>query len=360
MKIFLFTTYIYLESLIKAGNVEKADEVFNQMQSDEAIGIDARSCNTMLSGYLSSCNTISSGYLASEKYNKVHDLRFDLMSEKDYDVEPRLMDDLEYVLRTFRKDLIWNCSGECNSIPNTKRLFILQTLTNATRMNDALYAGKNGASHLLSPSTQELVAVKKLTRSYLGKSAFISQSIQEVNKAETQANPSSQNAESGSNMRIGIWRIVVIHNPPYKDSRRTGKVNVVVRVQNEYPIAEPQEWVPRGRGGDAAYRCRAEGGRFASLRILMSGVLKSNRCGKVSGPSTEELQEGYNSEDFVREEIDHTRIPKEEERASNPKGKSVAFHPAFLEIGARLPLQTYIRRVLREIGIAPAQLNPNA
>ncbi|TXG49554.1 hypothetical protein EZV62_025429 [Acer yangbiense] len=85
-----------------------------------------------------------------------------------------------------------------NSIPNTKRLFILQTLTNATRMNDALYAGKNGASYLLSPSTQELVAVKKLTRSYLGKSASISQSIQEVNKDETQANPSTQNAESGT------------------------------------------------------------------------------------------------------------------------------------------------------------------
>ncbi|KAK1552794.1 hypothetical protein Q3G72_023580 [Acer saccharum] len=83
-----------------------------------------------------------------------------------------------------------------NSIPNTKRLFILQTLTNATRMNDALDAGKNGASYLLSPSTQELVAVKKLTRSYLGKSASISQRIQEVNKDETQANPSTQNAES--------------------------------------------------------------------------------------------------------------------------------------------------------------------
>ena len=61
---------IYLESLIKAGNVEKADEVFNQMQSDEAIGIDARSCNTILSGY----HTISSGYLASKKYNKVYEI----------------------------------------------------------------------------------------------------------------------------------------------------------------------------------------------------------------------------------------------------------------------------------------------
>ncbi|KAK4849158.1 hypothetical protein QYF36_021521 [Acer negundo] len=97
---------IYLASLIKAGNVEKADEVFNQMQGDEAIGIDARSCNTMMSGYLSSCNTISSGYLSSEKYNKVHELRFDLMFEKDYDVEPRLIVDLDYVLRTVRKDIV--------------------------------------------------------------------------------------------------------------------------------------------------------------------------------------------------------------------------------------------------------------
>ncbi|KAK0580601.1 hypothetical protein LWI29_003999 [Acer saccharum] len=97
---------IYLESLIKAGNVEKADEVFNQMQSDEAIGIDARSCNTMLSGYLSSCNTMSSGYLASEKYNKVDELVFNLMLEKDYDVEPRLDDDLDYVLTTVRKDIV--------------------------------------------------------------------------------------------------------------------------------------------------------------------------------------------------------------------------------------------------------------
>ena len=100
---------------------------------------------------------------------------------------------------------------------------------------------------------------------------------------------------------------------------------------------------------------------------------------------------GYDSEESVRDKIHHTRfsinhmeenridmaklhklatefsiprtvglrIPKEGERASNPEGTSVAFHPAFLEIGARLPLQPYLRRVLREIGIAPAQLNPN-
>ncbi|KAJ4720814.1 Transferrin family [Melia azedarach] len=67
-----------------------------------------------------------------------------------------------------------------NSIPNKKRLLILQTLTNATRTN-ALLSGKTGGSNIFSPSTQELMVVKKLTRSYLGKSAMISQSLQETN-----------------------------------------------------------------------------------------------------------------------------------------------------------------------------------
>ncbi|KAK2662178.1 hypothetical protein Ddye_000752 [Dipteronia dyeriana] len=47
------------------------------------------------------------------------------------------------------------------------------------------------------------------------------------------------------------------------------------------------------------------------------------------------------------------------ELPSNPNRSSVAFHLAFLEVGARLPLQPYIQRVLHEIGVAPAQLNPN-
>ncbi|KAI9198630.1 hypothetical protein LWI28_019403 [Acer negundo] len=33
-----------------------------------------------------------------------------------------------------------------------------------------------------------------------------------------------ENSGLDSNRRIGIWRIVVIHNPPYKDPRRTGKI----------------------------------------------------------------------------------------------------------------------------------------
>ncbi|KAK3221707.1 hypothetical protein Dsin_008732 [Dipteronia sinensis] len=53
------------------------------------------------------------------------------------------------------------------------------------------------------------------------------------------------------------------------------------------------------------------------------------------------------------------RLPSDGELASDPTGCSVAFHPTFLEIGARLAIHTYIRKVLREIGVAPAQLNPN-
>lgn len=34
-----------------------------------------------------------------------------------------------------------------------------------------------------------------------------------------------------SSKKIGIWRTVVIHNPPYKDARRTGKVSFMVLCQ---------------------------------------------------------------------------------------------------------------------------------
>ena len=114
--------------------------------------------------------------------------------------------------------------------------------------------------------------------------------------------------------------------------------------------------------------------------------------GVRSEPDPGELWEGYNSEEFIRDVMDHSRfainqerenkidpsklrrivreysipesaglrIPRPGELASNPEGHSAAFHPACLEIGVRLPLQPYLRRVLREIGVAPAQLNPNA
>ncbi|KAL5832753.1 hypothetical protein ACOSQ3_016427 [Xanthoceras sorbifolium] len=46
------------------------------------------------------------------------------------------------------------------------------------------------------------------------------------------------------------------------------------------------------------------------------------------------------------------RIPNEGERAINPEPGSAAFHPSFMELGVRLPLQSYLRRFLRDIGLA--------
>lgn len=41
---------------------------------------------------------------------------------------------------------------------------------------------------------------------------------------ETEA-PLKESGILESSKKIGLWRIIVVHNIPYKDSRRTGKVN---------------------------------------------------------------------------------------------------------------------------------------
>ncbi|KAK7308575.1 hypothetical protein VNO77_42194 [Canavalia gladiata] len=82
---------IYLNSLVKIGNVDKADDLFNQMNRDVTIGINGRSCNIILSGYLSSGN-----HLKAEKI-------YDLMCLKKYEIEPPLMEKLDYILSLKRK-----------------------------------------------------------------------------------------------------------------------------------------------------------------------------------------------------------------------------------------------------------------
>ncbi|KAL6963952.1 Pentatricopeptide repeat-containing protein [Sarracenia purpurea var. burkii] len=82
---------IYLDSLVKIGNIEKAEEIFNQMLNNGAIGVNTRSSNTILSGYLS-----SGEYVKAEKI-------YDFMCQKNYDIEPPLMEKLDYVLSLTRK-----------------------------------------------------------------------------------------------------------------------------------------------------------------------------------------------------------------------------------------------------------------
>ncbi|KAI3849816.1 hypothetical protein MKW98_026730 [Papaver atlanticum] len=81
-----------------------------------------------------------------------------------------------------------------NSISSKKRSAVLQSLLNATWV-DALYTGKNAAGHLLSSSAQGLTRVEKLTRSYLGNSASISSSIQELNLKKVE--PSAKESVPG-------------------------------------------------------------------------------------------------------------------------------------------------------------------
>ncbi|KAM7479218.1 hypothetical protein LguiA_027431 [Lonicera macranthoides] len=82
---------IYLSSLVQVGNLEKAEDIFNQMYSNGAIGVNTRSCNTILGGYLS-CGE----YVKAEKI-------YDLMCLKKYDIASPLMEKLDYVLSLSRK-----------------------------------------------------------------------------------------------------------------------------------------------------------------------------------------------------------------------------------------------------------------
>lgn len=84
---------IYLDSLVNVGNLDKAEEIFNQMLSDGTISVHTRSCNTILRGYLS-----SGEYVKAEKI-------YDLMCQKKYDIDSPLMEKLDYVLSLSRKDV---------------------------------------------------------------------------------------------------------------------------------------------------------------------------------------------------------------------------------------------------------------
>ncbi|XP_057445151.1 pentatricopeptide repeat-containing protein At2g15820, chloroplastic isoform X2 [Lotus japonicus] len=82
---------IYLDSLVKVGNLDKAEDIFYQMNRDVTIGVNARSCNAILRGYLSSDN-----HLKAEKI-------YDFMCLKKYEIETSLMEKLDYILSLRRK-----------------------------------------------------------------------------------------------------------------------------------------------------------------------------------------------------------------------------------------------------------------
>ncbi|XP_060169729.1 pentatricopeptide repeat-containing protein At2g15820, chloroplastic isoform X2 [Lycium barbarum] len=79
---------IYLDSLVHTGNLKPAEEIFKEMRSDVAIGVNSRSCNSILRGYLT-----SGEYVKAEKI-------YNLMRQKKYEIEieSSLMERLDYFL----------------------------------------------------------------------------------------------------------------------------------------------------------------------------------------------------------------------------------------------------------------------
>ncbi|CAI9104385.1 OLC1v1003044C1 [Oldenlandia corymbosa var. corymbosa] len=82
---------IYLESLVQIGNLERAEEIFSQMHGNATIGVNARSCNSILAGYLAAEDHVKTG--------KVHAL----MCQKRYEIESHLKEMLNNVLSRSRK-----------------------------------------------------------------------------------------------------------------------------------------------------------------------------------------------------------------------------------------------------------------
>ena len=63
-----------------------------------------------------------------------------------------------------------------------------------------------------------------------------------------------------SSMKVGLWRIVVVHNVPYTDSRRNGKVSLFCFCRTSFDISF-----------SVFYRYQRWAG-FAALRISIVGI----------------------------------------------------------------------------------------
>ncbi|KAG9155061.1 hypothetical protein Leryth_011042 [Lithospermum erythrorhizon] len=79
--------YMYLNSLVQIGNLDKAEEIFNHMNGEGGVGVNTKLCNLLLRAYL-----------FMKEYEKAKTL-YDIMCKKKYGIESESMEKLEYVLR---------------------------------------------------------------------------------------------------------------------------------------------------------------------------------------------------------------------------------------------------------------------
>jgi pentatricopeptide repeat protein len=85
----LYSTY--LESLVRTDNIQKADEIFKEMQKDSTIGTNAKTCDMMLRGFLSARE-----YVKAEKL-------LNMMRHKKYEVQPDLLEKIQNGLLLSKK-----------------------------------------------------------------------------------------------------------------------------------------------------------------------------------------------------------------------------------------------------------------
>ncbi|GLJ43880.1 hypothetical protein SUGI_0914700 [Cryptomeria japonica] len=84
---------LYLESLIKCGELEKAEEVFTGLQKDSAMGVKGKTCNIMLEGY------VNAGQEA-----KIQHL-YDQMCNRKYNIDPSLMERIKHSIGMVNEDI---------------------------------------------------------------------------------------------------------------------------------------------------------------------------------------------------------------------------------------------------------------
>ncbi|XP_074584098.1 pentatricopeptide repeat-containing protein OTP51, chloroplastic [Curcuma longa] len=110
---------IYLESLVRVGNLEKAEDVFNEMHTNGTIGSSARSCNAILEGYLASGDCV--------KAEKI----YDIMRLKKYELKAELLEKLQEVISLNRKIVKRKISMKLN---NEQREILVGLLLGGVRI----------------------------------------------------------------------------------------------------------------------------------------------------------------------------------------------------------------------------------